>query len=380
MSIPSVKLPSETQTAGHLTYVDQLRGIAILMVIAVHAAQAVANLPDALIILLEYGQTGVQLFFVVSAFTLCRSHASRQSEENATLKFYLRRFFRIAPLYYLAIALYWTIGTVFDGFGRVPSPWAYSRGNTVANVLFAHGFIRSANNVVVPGGWSIGTEMAFYAVFPVLILICLQAYSHFRARATWMLAMAAFALSVAACIALAHSTVVFLVLNSFLYFNLLVQAPVFMLGVAAYFQYRESHMPIAAPACSVLAFLILTLLGIVLLQLRTSAATVMLPIASGASFVFLLDAFRTLQRNWRVLARIGQVSYSMYIFHFVFVWYGASLIWPPKSAVRFPSLVFAAIYVVGTILTFALAQVTEVLIERRGIAIGRWICACLTQR
>jgi peptidoglycan/LPS O-acetylase OafA/YrhL len=375
MSIQSVEMPTEAKAGQNLAYVDHLRGIAILMVIAVHAAQAVPNLSGALIILARYGQMGVQLFFVVSAYTLCRSHMSRMNEANSTTKFYIRRLFRIAPLYYLAIALYWLIDTVVSGFDRGPTPGSYTLLNIAANILFTHGFVPSANNVIVPGGWSIGTEMAFYAVFPILISLCLTVYSRHGARAIWILVAVAIVLSSAASITCAHFFRAPLEDNSFLYFNLLVQAPVFMLGIAAFFQYRESRMAIAAPRLSMLAFVILTLIAKMLMHQNTNVAIAILPVVSGASFVFLLDACRATQRSWRMLARIGQVSYSMYIFHFLFVWYVAGLILPKSPDVKYPSLVFAAIFFGGAALTFALAQVTEASIERRGIAIGKKICS-----
>ena len=217
--------------------------------------------------------------------------------------------------------------------------------------------------------------MAFYAVFPILISLCLTVYSRKGARAIWILVAVAMVLSSVASIACAHFFGASLDDNSFLYFNLLVQAPAFMLGIAAFFQYHESRMAIAAPGWSLLAFVILTLIGKMLMHLNTNVAIAVLPIVSGSSFVFLLDVCRATQRSWRVLARIGQVSYSMYIFHFLFVWYVAGLILPKSSDVKSPSLVFAAIFFGGTALTFALAQVTEASIERRGIAMGRRICS-----
>ena len=56
----------------------------------------------------QFGQRdsarGVELFFVVSALTLCLSSAARSNREALpTLNFYIRRFFRIAPMFYIAI-------------------------------------------------------------------------------------------------------------------------------------------------------------------------------------------------------------------------------------------------------------------------------------
>src|ERR1700684_315736 len=81
-----------------LSYIDALRGYAILLVIAVHTSQAFPDLPKSLSTILNQGARGVQLFFVTSALTLSMSWVSRQ---ESALAFYSRRFFRIAPMFLL---------------------------------------------------------------------------------------------------------------------------------------------------------------------------------------------------------------------------------------------------------------------------------------
>ena len=48
----------------------------------------------------ELGNLGVQLFFLVSAVTMCYMWQQRHDEPARALKFYVRRFFRIAPLFW----------------------------------------------------------------------------------------------------------------------------------------------------------------------------------------------------------------------------------------------------------------------------------------
>jgi peptidoglycan/LPS O-acetylase OafA/YrhL len=85
------------------SYIDALRGYAILMVIAVHTSQAFSDLPKPLSTILNQGARGVQLFFVTSALTLSMSWVSRK---ESALTFYSRRFFRIAPMFWLAIPFF----------------------------------------------------------------------------------------------------------------------------------------------------------------------------------------------------------------------------------------------------------------------------------
>ena len=138
-----------------LEFVDRMRGAAILLVIAVHFTQVFS---DPLVRAAgSVGQVGVQLFFVASAFTLCRSAdqrgaAGRAAEAHPLRNFYIRRLLRIAPLYWLALAIY-TLRGVLRGETLFFTPL-----NIGANALFVHGLVPSANNTIVPGGWSIGAR------------------------------------------------------------------------------------------------------------------------------------------------------------------------------------------------------------------------------
>lgn len=144
-----------------LDYIDAVRGIAVLGVIFTHCVQQIKGLPEWFYNIFYSGMYGVQLFFIVSAFTMFHSYYGRQGEPNAARNFFIRRFFRIAPMFYLGILLYIPIKLIF---GHIIYPWyAY-----VATALFLHGLVYEHINTVVPGGWSIGVEFMFYAFVPLL--------------------------------------------------------------------------------------------------------------------------------------------------------------------------------------------------------------------
>jgi peptidoglycan/LPS O-acetylase OafA/YrhL len=152
-------------------YVDTLRGIAILGVIAVHVGQyGNFSMPIFFVKMIAEGARGVQLFYLASAFTLFLSLKNRSSNEMNPIKnFFIRRFFRIAPMYYVAIFVY----LFLDGLG--PRYWlgdatGVSIANIISNITFLHGLNPYWMNSIVPGGWSVGIEMMFYAVLPVLFL------------------------------------------------------------------------------------------------------------------------------------------------------------------------------------------------------------------
>src|SRR5688500_15882045 len=91
-----------------LDYIDALRGLAILAVVMVHASQYGSfDVHPILARIISEGGRGVQLFFLVSAFTLFLSYKNRSPlESHPTRNFFIRRFFRIAPMYYLGIVYY----------------------------------------------------------------------------------------------------------------------------------------------------------------------------------------------------------------------------------------------------------------------------------
>jgi peptidoglycan/LPS O-acetylase OafA/YrhL len=84
-------------------YIDALRGIAILGVMLVHSSEYVTPSSQALRAFAAFGAKGVQLFFIASAITLGMSWRSRSVVELTPVRnFLLRRFFRIAPMFYIA--------------------------------------------------------------------------------------------------------------------------------------------------------------------------------------------------------------------------------------------------------------------------------------
>ncbi|AEF84534.1 cellulose-binding, family II [Treponema primitia ZAS-2] len=153
---------NETNSIGNtrFDYVDVLRGIAVLGVIAVHTGQhGNITVPDLIKPVINNGQMGVQLFYLTSAFTLFLSLKTRFSHEHFPIRnFFIRRYFRIAPMFYIAIIVYY-FGSNQPGI----TVW-----NILAHFTFLHGFRPSWINTLVPGGWSVGVEMIFYALMPII--------------------------------------------------------------------------------------------------------------------------------------------------------------------------------------------------------------------
>ena len=147
-------------------YIDAVRGWAILLVITCHTGGVFPELPYPIRKLTNFGWHGVQLFFLASAVTLCMSwHNSQERGTASSYAFFVRRFLRIAPMYYVGALIYYIAeppATGFDG-------WQLLRSFTFVNAWSPDWTPTTGGWMVVPGGWSIGVEVSFYLIFPILI-------------------------------------------------------------------------------------------------------------------------------------------------------------------------------------------------------------------
>ena len=148
-------------------FLDALRGIAALGVIMTHTG-AIGIHPESEILksIAVTGSRGVQLFYVISAFSLYLSLHSWFDERHPIKKYFVRRFFRIAPLWWFAIVLYMFIYLVGHNiFFKKIEVW-----QVVTAFFFLHGMHPYSISQVVPGGWSIAVETSFYMILPLIFI------------------------------------------------------------------------------------------------------------------------------------------------------------------------------------------------------------------
>ena len=346
-----------------LLYIDSMRGWAILMVIACHQALCFGNLSAPIRLLASYGQTGVFLFFVASAFTLCNSSTGREGEDNATRNFFIRRYFRIAPLYYTGIVFYLVLRALLPENSGLLGSEQPAR-NVLANIALVHGFMPSAFTGVVPGGWSIGTECAFYLMFPLLFSGCLKMQNQFG----WKILLVPTGIVAAASALILAKVGISNNIFWFWYDFILNQLPVFMTGIILFFLVqREAFQPDLRR--DVPMFLLFSAAGIWALKMNLF---IVLPVVSAISFVFLFNILRFSILTDGLIERIGRVSYSMYIFHFAAVLFAAKavpIIFPAQDT--WQNAAYGMALVISTITTFLISRVSEKYIEQRFITYGR---------
>jgi peptidoglycan/LPS O-acetylase OafA/YrhL len=355
-----------------LDYVDSLRGVAILLVIIVHTGQSISNIAFPLKSLTRFGQMGVQLFFVLSALTMCMSLSRVNLSLTEIYKFYIRRFFRIAPLYYVGIVFYFFyhgVNNYLETHHAAPDE-QYTLGNIMANVFFVHGFIPDANNNIVPGGWSIGTEMTFYLIFPLLFLLFKKSSNLLIFTYPPMGLLFSFVL-----ISLISAEFNLPAINNdFLYYNLFNLLPVFLLGIFYFFVLKNSNKFYLFPNKISLLFFTAVFFILSLVSFTFYFQITFTPFLCGVTFILLIDVFKYYQiLNNAILVKIGQLSFSMYIFHFVFAWPVSRILNKLLSTHLNPEITFLICLIVTITGTFMAAIFSEKMIEKPGIKIGKMI-------
>ncbi len=176
--------PRQGAGDGHVGCLDGLRGLAALWVFLSHA-QILSGLR--FLPVLSWGDMAVDLFMMISGFLMAHHFLQRRGTEpwqapGTWRAFWLRRFFRIAPAYYLLLAVALALGPWLGQYRDLiashfpetaTAPARYLDGslaNIAAHVSFVFGLLPDyAFRTPLPD-WSIGLEMQFYALFPFLML------------------------------------------------------------------------------------------------------------------------------------------------------------------------------------------------------------------
>ena len=152
----------------HIPTIDGLRGIAVLLVVIFHIFQSEtvpdSGLPRFLHLLTRFGQTGVDLFFVLSGFLITGILFDAKGSSRYFFNFYGRRTVRIFPLYYgVLIAVLLLLPAILGIRLRGVDPiwlWTYT-----TNIPLAFG--------AEPGDlglfWTLAIEEQFYLIWPTIV-------------------------------------------------------------------------------------------------------------------------------------------------------------------------------------------------------------------
>ena len=168
----TIEQPKPASANMRMPDLDGLRAVAISLVLMDHFASM--SLPVQLFrTVAHFGWVGVDLFFVISGFLIGGILLDQREAANYYRIFYLRRFFRIFPLY--GLLLLPMVGVValglqsrFFGHGLASLGW-----ETVLLYVFFQQNLGNGLLVTTPGymgpAWSLAIEEQFYLLLPPLV-------------------------------------------------------------------------------------------------------------------------------------------------------------------------------------------------------------------
>jgi peptidoglycan/LPS O-acetylase OafA/YrhL len=348
-----------TKTAHRQAFIDSLRGWAILGVLMVHCCIALPPQNWLLWWFMQQGSKGVQLFFIISALTLSTSWTTAHvNEHHVKPAFFIRRFFRIAPMFYLAIILYIFLNGLSATYW---APNGIQWWSILMTTLFIHGLHPESINAVVPGGWSIAVEVIFYTWFPFLI-------QHIQS-----LGKATFFLLISFIICVANQEIIpvlfscttkqHYIIKNFTELNFLNQLPIFAMGMICHISIKRksnnSHTIMLFGAFSLLVYFF-----------AKTPATLWAGCAFSICTIFLASTPVWMCVN-RFMTTLGKLSYSIYLIHFaVLTILGQSGVRQQFGHGNAASIGYFALV---TLASAALATVSYNIIEKPGIALGQRI-------
>jgi len=345
-----------------MAHLDSLRGIAVLGVVLVHSSMW-QNIQLPLPLLVRHvtgtGQRGVALFFIVSAFTLFLSFDNRKDEQNPTINFFIRRLFRLAPMFYIAILLTFLFLPLYLG----------GRRYVLLSALFLNGFHPDAIVSGAIGGWSIADEAIFYACLPFLF----SRIRTLKAALLWLLTGSVFGYLSSHALATRFPDRA----EYFQFFSFSVEFPIFLMGIVGYFTWKEL---ITAADLATRKKISMMLLAVDVLLYKA-----LLPFSNHtlyqSSVVCLLLLVALSLYPWPVFVNtatrfLGKISYSIYLLHFYIFAYLQQVLYRAGFG---PSRRFLICFVGTLTVTIPLAYLTWRWIEEPGIRLGRYVIARLEE-
>jgi len=352
----------------YIPELDGLRAVSILLVVTVHMKDRVWEWLA--------GGLGVTVFFVLSGYliTLLALREERSRGRLNVQAFFVRRLFRLFPLYYIVLILY--VVLIF-GLGVSPE----KRPNLAAALpyyltyLQEWPFFKGVNGefsfIPYYQTWSLGIEEKFYLVWPFLAFVAWRGAVALRRRGTAVLMV----LTGLAPLLVGREVGQFLYPYSHILAGCLVAV---VLDDAAWFR-RLGPMGRPRVAWMTLAFL----LGLHFLipQLPERFGPIARSGYTAASALFLISLvlgdgpIQWLLRR-PALITVGKLSYGMYLVHLLALNAAEKVARPGTGHFA----VSVAALVLAWVISIVLASMLAVTVERPFIAMGRRVSAALIGR
>lgn len=345
-------------------YLDSLRGIAILGVILTHIPILVQPSSIHLNFLSSSGQYGVQLFYIISGYTIALSYHRRN---ESTARFYVRRFFRIAPMFYVAVLVY----TIINGFSAdYWAPNGKSWYHVVLTIFFLNGWNPETINSVVPGGWSIAIEATFYLIFPIFIRFIGNVNKTLLYLSFFFIFSCILRFFLKELLVVNYNDSQKYIVHNYLDFYFFTQFPVFIMGILCY-QINDYVKIEKNTSRVILVGLLFILIG--LMEIQSYADLIPRSYFYSVFFFFLLLMLREHKNiffNNYIFKSIGVLSYSLYLNHFVAIYFMLYILKLNEIVLDVNNYTFVIVFLCILLISTCMSILTYLYVEKLGIKLG----------
>jgi len=284
--------------------IQGLRALAVLSVVIYHISPF--HLPG--------GFIGVDIFFVISGYLIIGQIYKKILENRFAFKeFYVKRFKRLFPAYFATIA----ISSIFAFIYFLPGEFQNYTWSLISSCLYISNFYFYTKSgyfdTELQGSpllhtWSLSVEEQFYALVPILLVVC---YKFFKKKSVLALILVA-VISFLLCIYFSRTDI------SFAFFSSVTRFWQFILGgLVSIYAHQLIKQKAMSEVVSIMS--LVTLVACCFLMshddfpgikaiIPTLATTLVLAFGKSSYYTYKLLAIRPAKF-------FGDISYSLYLWH-----------------------------------------------------------------
>lgn len=116
----------------------------------------------------KLGLYAVSIFYILSGLSLTIVYQNRIKHLPDIISFFIKRVFRIFPLFWLVVTVFILIKLTASIVG--PEEFSVPIYKIFLNYTLLFGFIEPSAYLTT-GAWSIGNELVFYTIFPIVFIL-----------------------------------------------------------------------------------------------------------------------------------------------------------------------------------------------------------------